>query len=134
MQKAIVDVGLHIVVTDEDIDDIMVSALEGGIDYWCKNVLVIRPYLGEYASEQISRGGILIMYEREKDNRYFLTRAKFIDGLKMYIASGNFRCVEKEIDDCSIYTGRLLLDPGEIDASAADSIIQLALFGEIKFA
>ena len=30
-----VSVNLQIVVTQEDIDDIMVTALEGGINYWC---------------------------------------------------------------------------------------------------
>ena len=34
-----VRVVLQIVVTQEDIDDIMVSALEGGINYWCDKAL-----------------------------------------------------------------------------------------------
>ena len=41
--------------TGQDVDDIMVSALEGGICYWCDRVTVEGQYLGKYASEQISR-------------------------------------------------------------------------------
>ena len=44
-------------ISQQDIDDIMVCALEGGISYWCCEAEVIGEYLGEYASDQISRGG-----------------------------------------------------------------------------
>ncbi len=44
---------------NECIDDIMATALEGGITYWCDDAEVVGDYLGEYASEQISRGGTL---------------------------------------------------------------------------
>ena len=33
-------------LTPQDIDDIMVSALEGGINYWCRRVVVQGDYLG----------------------------------------------------------------------------------------
>lgn len=54
-----VQVVLQIVVTGEDIDDIMASALEGGITYWCDRAKVDGNSLGEYASEQIS-GAVLL--------------------------------------------------------------------------
>ena len=44
---------LDVRVSNEDIDDIMVSALEGGINYWCRKAEVKGEYLGEYASDQI---------------------------------------------------------------------------------
>ena len=49
-------------LTQQDVDDIMVSALEGGICYWCRRVVVQGKYLGEYASDQISRGGQLAVW------------------------------------------------------------------------
>lgn len=51
--------------TGQDVDDIMVSALEGGICYWCDRVTVEGQYLGKYASEQISRGGTLKVHVTE---------------------------------------------------------------------
>ena len=48
---------LDVRVSNEDIDDIMVSALEGGINYWCRKAEVKGEYLREYASDQISSGG-----------------------------------------------------------------------------
>ena len=38
-------------LTQQDVDDIMVSALEGGICYWCDRVTVEGQYLCKYASE-----------------------------------------------------------------------------------
>lgn len=52
-------------LTQQDVDDIMVSALEGGINYWCRRVVVQGKYLGEYASDQISRGGQLAVWLEE---------------------------------------------------------------------
>lgn len=43
-------------ISTEDIDDIVTTALEGGICYWCRRAEVKGKYLGEFASEQISRG------------------------------------------------------------------------------
>ena len=71
-------------VTQEDIDDIVATALEGGINYWCREAEVVGDYLGEYASEQISRGGTLKLYDSEEDEVYELTRDKLLDGIKKY--------------------------------------------------
>lgn len=77
-------VEMELVVTNEDIDDIMTGVMEGGINYWCDEVSVVGDYLGEYASEQISRGGQLILHDIEEDETYTLDREKFMKGLKMY--------------------------------------------------
>lgn len=77
-----VKVTLEIVLTQEDIDDIMCGALEGGINYWCDEAKVMGDYLGEYGSEQIARGGKLRLHLPElfdKDNTeyYELDLEKF---------------------------------------------------------
>ena len=56
----------NFVISDEDIDEIMSAALAGGITYWCGRAKVVGEYLGEYASEQISRGGVLKLYDIEE--------------------------------------------------------------------
>lgn len=118
---------VHLVkVTMEDIDDIMVSALEDGICYWCcKAEVVGRKYLGEYASDQIARGGFLKLHDADTDHVFVLNLDKFLKGLNMWLER-NPNVLIKENDWYRI-------DVGNIDAVGADSIVQLALFGEEIF-
>ncbi len=123
-KKTIFSINFNVVVLDEDIDDIMCSALEGGINYWCDMVDVDGEYLGEYASEQISKDGVLILHDAEEDREYILTRGNFLMGLEAYLKRQNtcdfVECVNHE----------LRINTSYIDASMADSIIQYAIFGE----
>lgn len=107
---------------NECIDDIMATALEGGITYWCNNAEVVGEYLGEYASEQISRGGVLKLHDSEEDKTYELTLDKFLDGLAKVIS-------ERGLD--VLYEGKV--DASSIDAEDADAIIQYAIFGEVVY-
>ena len=68
--------------TQENIDDIMSMALEGGITYWCGQAKVKGKYLGNYGSEQISRGGTLYLYDNEDDSEYELTPESILDKIK----------------------------------------------------
>lgn len=122
--KHAVSVAFSFVVSDEDIDDIMSAALDGGITYWCGRAEVVGEYLGEYASEQISRGGTLKLYDIEDPKTvYELTLDKFLNGLRLWI--------ENERAFALTEAGRL--DVGQIDAAAADTIIQYALFNDIIY-
>lgn len=109
----------------EDVDDIMCSALEGGITYWCNCAEVAeKEYYGEFASEQISRGGSLRLYDFEEGKPHILNLEKFIDGFKKWLSEGydRYGAVQKgEIDCC------------DIDAECADQIVQMALFGDVIY-
>ena len=109
----------------QDIDDIMACALEGGINYWCKEAKVIGEYLGEYAGEQISRGGILELYDTEDDEVYLFDIKKFIQGFEAWIENG--------YDYNGAVSANGKVDTSLIDAGDADMIIQLALFDEIVY-
>lgn len=114
-----------VIVTQEDVDDIMVCALEGGINYWCSSAEVVEDeYYGEYASEQISKGGSLRLYDSEDDEQYILTLDKFLKGIQIAIKDGYGS--DWLGDDAR-------LDLMNIDGEAADVIIQCALFGEVQF-
>ncbi len=116
------EISLKVEIKQQDIDDIMVTALEGGITYWCDECVVEGEYLGKYASDQISRGGTLRLHEIDGDWQV-LTKDKFMKGLATYIK--NHGGVEL------FYYNEL--DVGNIDADAADSIIQYALFDDIVY-
>lgn len=116
-------------LTQQDVDDIMVSALEGGICYWSDCVEVVDRYLGEYASGQISRGGKLKIHVDEPFDEantewYELDMEKFAQGFRLWLENGGDRygaVSNGEVDTC------------EIDGEMADLIIQYALFGEVVY-
>ena len=111
-------------VTRVDIDDIMCSALESGISYWCSAAEVVGKYLGEHAHEQISLGGTLMLHDSEENKKYELTLDKFLKGLKLFLENGRFDHVDIENER---------IDFGNFDSVCADSIVQFALFGETIF-
>ena len=116
-------------LTQQDVDDIMVSALEGGICYWSDCVEVVDRYLSEYASGQISRGGKLKIHVDEPFDEantewYELDMEKFAQGFRLWLENGGDRygaVGNGEVDTC------------EIDGEMADLIIQYALFGEVVY-
>ena len=125
MEDYFVTVERKIKVTQQDIDDIMLTALEGGINYWCDKATVVGEYLGEFASEQISRGGILKLHDAEDDKTYELTKAKLLNGITQAIEKDFFA-------NYHWYAGNEL-DTSMVDAEVADVIIQLALFDGIIY-
>lgn len=118
---------LQIVITGEDIDDIMASALEGGITYWCDRAKVDGNSLGKYASEQISRGGTLILHDMEEERSELLTKEKLLQGIKMYAEQPKHGDIFEVIDH------ELHIDCGMVDAEVADAIIQYAVFSDIIY-
>lgn len=112
-----VELELKARVTMQDIDDIMCTALDGGITGWCRAAKPVGKRLGEYAHEQIARGGSLMLYDAESSD-------KFLRGLVQAIEDG----VPVAID-----AGSGSIDPSEVDADGADMIIQYALFEEVVF-
>ena len=128
MEKTLLKVEVELEITDEDIDDIMSAALDGGITYWCYRAEVVEDeYFGEYASEQISRGGSLNLYDSEEDEVHLLTKENFMEGLKQFIASGRVGILEKKM------SGKLGIDVLLLDADDADCIIQYALFNDVIY-
>lgn len=125
-----IEIAYQVEFTNEDINDIMATALEGGITYWCGRVEVKDKDLKgqEYASDVISHDGTLLIYDSEdEDEVWELTREKFINGLKKFL-----QLCDKEYFKSIDYSIREL-DISMIDAEDADIIIQYALFNEIVF-
>ena len=114
-------------LTQQDVDDIMVSALEGGINYWCSEAEVVEERrCADWGHEQIARGGALVLHDIEdNDEKWELDLEKFLNGFMLWIEQGldEYGAVQKDgtVDCC------------QIDAACADEIVQLALFGEVMF-
>lgn len=110
----------------QDIDDIMVCAIEGGINYWADAADVIEMNrVAEWGHEQIARNGSLLIHDFHDDETYELTLEKFLTGFKLWFESGRDSCgaVSAHEVDCCL-----------IDGEAADCIIQYALFGDRIYA
>ena len=125
MKKYEVKVEIRVELTQENIDDIMVAALEGGINYWCSEASPeCGELLKEYPSEQISRGGALLLYDFEEEAYRRLDLEKFLKGFKLWVENGGdeYGAIEDGKVDCC-----------NIDADCADAIIQYALFGEVIY-
>lgn len=125
MENYNIEVNKKYTVTPQDIDDIMVTALEGGINYWCRKAKVVGEYLGECTSDQISRGGSLILYDAESSDHWELNLEKLLNGIQKAIEDNWYDSynwyVDGELDCC------------QIDAEVADTIVQFALFDDIVF-
>ena len=116
-------------LTQQDVDDIMDSALEEGICYWSDCVEAVDRYLSEYASGQISRGGKLKIHVDEPFDEantewYELDIEKFAQGFRLWLENGGDRYG-------TVSNGKV--DTCEIDGEMADLIIQYALFGEVVY-
>jgi len=117
-------------ITDQNIDDIICTAFEGGINYWCRcaNVADADWHGAEYASDVVSRGGTLFVIDDEDPKReLLLTKEKMIASIPIVFqrvmdkrGAGRRSSLEEWLD-------------GEYDAGDADMIIQQALFGEIIY-
>lgn len=123
---------MQVNITDEDIDDIMCSALEGGINHWCAKVEVVDDYLGEFASEQISRGGSLRLYDWVSKRWFELTKAKFLRGIKKYLET-HPECVVQKENENRKHSNGLIINDYTIDAPLADTVVQYALFGGVAY-
>jgi len=121
MKKHSIDVVAKIELSDQDIDDLMVTALEGGINYWVRDIENIVPdgVEFEYRSELIAKGGSLKITDDEMGDTNVLNLENFMEGVREVCRIRGF------------YNGQELMD--NHDAEIADMIIQIALYKEIMF-
>ena len=111
--------------SDEDLQDIVISAIEGGIGYWAcldntteawKDKPKGMP-VSEWAYEILKKGGKLKFVDAEDDEaEYEIDWDSFIIGIKSAISAHIW---DGEIDN--------------VDSIIADSIFQYAIFGELTF-
>jgi len=110
-------------VKTKDIKDLMVCALEGGINYWCGSAEVkVQPIEDwEFASDVLGlTGGVLELTDAEnEDEKWELTQEKLLKGIEKEIIHGGFNSFQDLMENH--------------DAETADSIIQFALFNEIVY-
>lgn len=120
MSKAIVEIPM--IIKDEDIDNWLCGAFEGGSNYWCSGIKVKdNDYKGtKYASECVSKGGIIIATTLDDDIDYFVSKIDILNGLKWLANNGYTKCLNRLLNE-------------RYDADDSDAIFQVACFGEVIY-
>jgi hypothetical protein len=132
MKEFDVNVQLNNKASETDINDLVSTALEGGINYWCGSARIKKDadknYVGvapenrekvEFASDVISQGGTLVLRDVEDPKEVWeLNLENMLKGIAQH-------CTKKGMSVAE------LMD--NYDACDADCIIQYALFGELVF-
>lgn len=117
---------LPITVTEEDVENLLVTAIEGGIDYWCEGIEFgeDRPN-GEpcstWTAKQLIKGRLVKI--RDEDGWHSLSIERFIAGITRFLGETS--------DSVDVEDGRL--DTTCIDACDADAIIQYSLFDKLVY-
>jgi len=117
--------------TPSDINDLIVGALEGGINYWCRKAVIKKDTEGnffnvlpedqdkvKYASDVIGYNGVLVLFDIESPDKWELTLENVLKGIKM-------QCEKRHVAPSD------LMD--DYDADDSDAIVQFALFNELVF-
>lgn len=135
----------ELLVTDEDLEDILCSALNNGMAYWCKGVCPKDGHWeGYFAEEHIVKGGTLILEDLD-GKQYELNKFKMLRGIAYLIALSNLDLSRYGFENKDAYyvnaENTLLvlkashcLYTGNIDAYIADLIVQYGIFGKQVFA
>ena len=128
------------VLTEDQIDDILTTAIEGGISYWA--CLLNDDPMWVKAEEELKEEGKPLYWSRVAMRVLFGGETiKFIDAeedpddpeleiWKMDLYKFKQGCILFEKERGSI---EKMLDDGNFDAIEADCLIQYAVFGEIVF-
>ena len=109
-------VNIEVEIKDEQIDYWLCCAFEGGSNYWCNGIKVKdNDYKGtEYASECVSKGGIIIVEGKEINKQTILNALVWLSKNKYK------KCVDRLIN-------------GGYDACDCDALFQVACFGEVIY-
>jgi len=129
-----IKVELLLKITDEDLCDIVCTAIEGGIGYWARLDNTREEWLefekeefkdltvDEIATRILLNGKSLYLIDREDKNTVFeLNLTKLLYGIQETIANDSSLLEDGELDTCNV------------DGEVADTIIQYAIFGELVY-
>ena len=127
MDKITINIPMNLDVSDDDLDNILVTAFEGGSNYWIDKIEV-KDYKGcEFASHVISKGGKLIIIT--DDEQLTLTKNKQLKGISKWFAEYYYprQIVKHNLEMPSSFSDI------DFDAGDTDIIIQLAIFNEVVY-
>jgi hypothetical protein len=108
-------------LTNEDVDNVLCTALEGGINYWTSTPVKVPewPEGAEYASDVVTKNKSIFIFDEDEEVWMELNLEKTLMGIKTFLAGRDLACD--------------FIQNGDYDAGDADLMIQYALFGKIVY-
>lgn len=102
--------------------DMFITALYGGIQYWCQHIKCNEEKLKrndeELLGDYLIRGGEVSFKPHDEDEWFAMDLAKFMRGLELTLERYQM-CLEKFYDNH--------------DSDSADNLLQMALFGKLVY-
>ena len=139
MDEITINIPMNLDVSGDDLDNILVTAFEGGSNYWIDKVEV-RDYKGcELASHVVSKGGaVWICLDNNpvgaeiKDKEYYkwvINRKKLLRAISRWFTEYYYhrQIVKHNLEMPSSFSDI------DFDAGDTDIIIQLAIFKEVIY-
>jgi hypothetical protein len=131
------EIMVKVEITDQFVHDIFVTALEGGINYWAG----IRSYhwTNDRGETPDLAGFYAKLFDVDNDNRKLtINRETIVRGLRTMLhgrpGAGKVRGVAPTGTMRGMVAAAVVeQDAGLIDASLADCIVQMGLFGELVY-
>jgi len=136
-QKYTMNIEMPIRYDDQFLEDILVTALEGGSNYWIDKI-VIQPKdpnqekpagmpKSIWMFEIIKYNGYLLIYNGDDIKLTRTLRMRDLqNGIEKYI-----QCYKNDV--LNIFCDGLTLDAGQFDANMADCVLQYAVFNELIY-
>lgn len=133
-----------ILVTDQDLVDIITIAFYGGLN-WCERAYPKDGHWMGNPGNHILNGGVIILCDIDGEERYELNKLKLLRGITGLIEEDNWDLsqlgfenedayyVDADNTQCILRAGHHL-ETGDIDADIADLIVQYGIFGKQVFA
>lgn len=128
MEDKFLEVCLRFKITADDVDIIMMNALDGSISHWCRRVKPDGELMGIGIAEQISSGGELLLLDNIAKRELRLNLSKMLIGIKLWAKKSIGHSCLTQTD------GIFVIDPLKVDSAISDAIIQYALFGDVLYA
>lgn len=113
---------VELTFSDEFVQDVITTAFEGGINYWCceaDNKGTTEKF--RYQLRDAEDGKFFGEKKNDFPKYYDLTPEMFAAGLRLYLEQYADGLAGPPLDSCSY------------DSEQADLIVQLAVFGEVVF-
>lgn len=124
---------------DKVLSDILITAIEGGINYWCSSAFVIDAISEEKVDINVLDIPRVFDFDNDEDADYNKHLIKFVlhepikdDGTDYYMSYNDLvEAVQTWCENNEALSLRLDFD--NLDAEDCDQIVQIALFGKVIY-
>ena len=132
-KKYEVEVRATISLTSENIEDLVVTALNGGIGYWAIldnsrpefRAMPENECVDAWTAKILMDGGVVYLIDVEDHSTVWAwTLGNLLEGIRQFIEGGYDRHGAFSPTE---------VEMGNVDADCADAIVQLGLFGRLEF-